>query len=91
MPVSLKELAIISAETLFEANRSALHWEWVAGHAHPERRFDEAAVQFAQSAADLVGYLNYIHPYRVQIVGRRHARGVKEVFVLANAVRTRFC
>ena len=25
----------------------------------------------AQSAADLVGYLNYIHPYRVQIVGRR--------------------
>lgn len=25
----------------------------------------------AQSAADLVGYLNYIHPYRVQLVGRR--------------------
>ena len=25
----------------------------------------------AQSAADLVGYLNYIHPNRVQIVGRR--------------------
>ena len=25
----------------------------------------------AQSAADLVGYLNYIHPYRVQIVGKR--------------------
>ena len=71
MPVSLKDLAIISAEALFEANRAALHWEWVAGHAHPERRFDEAAVQFAQSAADLVGYLNYIHPYRVQIVGRR--------------------
>ena len=23
------------------------------------------------SAADLVGYLNYIHPYRVQIVGKR--------------------
>ena len=71
MPVSLKDLAIVSAEAMFEANRSALHWEWVAGHAHPERRFDEAAVQFAQSAADLVGYLNYIHPYRVQIVGRR--------------------
>jgi len=28
-------------------------------------------VRNAQSAADLVGYLNYIHPYRVQIVGRR--------------------
>jgi HPr kinase/phosphorylase len=61
----------ISAEALFEAHREALRWEWVAGHAHPERRFDEAAVREARSAADLIGYLNYIHPYRVQIVGRR--------------------
>ncbi|MEF7615430.1 HPr(Ser) kinase/phosphatase [Aquincola sp. MAHUQ-54] len=61
----------ISAEALFEEHRVALHWEWVAGHAHPERRFDDAAVRDARSAADLVGYLNYIHPYRVQIVGRR--------------------
>jgi HPr kinase/phosphorylase len=61
----------ISAEALFEEHRQALHWEWVAGHAHPERRFDDAAVRDARSAADLIGYLNYIHPYRVQIVGRR--------------------
>jgi HPr kinase/phosphorylase len=63
--------SVISAEALFEEHRPALRWEWVAGHAHPERRFDEAAVRNAQSAADLVGYLNYIHPYRVQLVGRR--------------------
>jgi HPr kinase/phosphorylase len=62
---------IVSAEALFEEFRAALRWEWIAGHAHPERRFDEAAVQNARSSADLVGYLNYIHPYRVQIVGRR--------------------
>jgi HPr kinase/phosphorylase len=62
---------VISAEALFEEHRTTLRWEWIAGHAHPERRFDEAAVRNAQSAADLVGYLNYIHPYRVQIVGRR--------------------
>ncbi len=62
---------VISAETLFEAHQASLRWEWIAGHAHPERRFDAAAVRDAQSAADLVGYLNYIHPYRVQIVGRR--------------------
>jgi len=61
----------ISAEALFEAHREALHWEWIAGHAHPERRFDDSAVRDARSAADLVGYLNYIHPYRVQIVGQR--------------------
>jgi HPr kinase/phosphorylase len=62
---------VISAEALFDAHRSALKWEWIAGHAHPERRFDEVAVRDAQSSADLVGYLNYIHPYRIQIVGRR--------------------
>jgi len=49
----------ISAEALFEEHRPSLRWEWIAGHAHPERRFDEAAVRNAQSAADLVGYLNY--------------------------------
>jgi len=61
----------ISADRLFEEHRNALRWQWVAGHAHPERRFAEAALRDAQSAADLVGYLNYIHPYRVQIVGTR--------------------
>jgi HPr kinase/phosphorylase len=68
----------ISAEALFEEHRTALHWEWVAGHAHPERRFDEAAVRDARSAADLIGYLNYIHPYRVQIVGRREVAYLSE-------------
>jgi HPr kinase/phosphorylase len=68
----------MSAEALFEAHREALRWEWVAGHAHPERRFDENAIRDARSAADLVGYLNYIHPYRVQIVGRREVAYLTE-------------
>jgi HPr kinase/phosphorylase len=68
----------MSAEALFEAHREALRWEWIAGHAHPERRFDEKAVSDARSAADLVGYLNYIHPYRVQIVGRREVAYLTE-------------
>ena len=62
---------VISAEALFDEHRPTLHWEWLAGHAHPERHFDAAAISEAQSAADLVGYLNYIHPNRIQIVGRR--------------------
>lgn len=65
---------VISAEALFEDLRASLHWEWIAGRAHPERHFAEAAIREAESAADLVGYLNYIHPYRVQIVGAREAR-----------------
>jgi HPr kinase/phosphorylase len=68
----------MSAEALFEAHREALRWEWIAGHAHPERRFDERAIRDARSAADLVGYLNYIHPYRVQIVGRREVAYLTE-------------
>jgi HPr kinase/phosphorylase len=68
----------ISAEALFEEHRQALRWEWVAGHAHPERRFDDSAIRDARSAADLVGYLNYIHPYRVQIVGRREVAYLSE-------------
>jgi HPr kinase/phosphorylase len=69
---------VISAEALFEEFRTTLHWEWVAGHAHPERHFDEAAIRDARSAADLVGYLNYMHPNRVQIVGRREVAYLNE-------------
>ena len=50
----------------------------MAGHAHPERHFDEAAIRDARSAADLVGYLNYIHPNRVQIVGKREVAYLNE-------------
>jgi HPr kinase/phosphorylase len=70
----------ISAEALFEAHRQAMRWEWIAGHAHPERHFDDNAVRDARSPADLVGYLNYVHPYRVQIVGRREV-----AYLLASA------
>jgi HPr kinase/phosphorylase len=80
---------VISAEALFESHRSALHWEWIAGHAHPERRFDEVAVRDAQSSADLVGYLNYIHPYRVQIVGRREVAYLSEASGVSAEIQER--
>ena len=62
---------VVSADVLFEEFRAYLKWQWVAGLGASERRFDEVAVQAASSGADLVGYLNYIHPYRVQILGER--------------------
>jgi len=63
--------SVISADVLFEDHRAQLKWEWIAGQGASERRFDELAVRAARSGADLVGYLNYIHPYRVQILGER--------------------
>ncbi|WP_027016915.1 HPr(Ser) kinase/phosphatase [Comamonas composti] len=69
----------ISADVLFEEFRTSLRWEWVAGLGASERRFDEMAVRSARSGADLVGYLNYIHPYRLQVLGER------EVAYLTNA------
>ncbi len=61
----------ISADVLFEEHRSKFKWEWVAGLGASERSFSEVAVRAARSGADLVGYLNYIHPYRVQVLGER--------------------
>jgi HPr kinase/phosphorylase len=51
----------------------------LSGLSASERRFDEVAVRHARSGADLVGYLNYIRPYRVQVLGER------EVAYLTNA------
>ena len=62
---------VISADVLFEEFRLSLKWEWLAGLGASERRFDEVAVRTARSGADLVGHLNNIHPYRVQILGQR--------------------
>ena len=62
---------VVSADVLFEDHRAALKWQWLTGLGASERRFDEVAVRAARSGADLVGYLNYIHPYRVQILGER--------------------
>jgi HPr kinase/phosphorylase len=62
---------VVSADVLFEDHRDALKWQWVAGLGASERRFDEVAIRAARSGADLVGYLNYIHPYRVQVFGER--------------------
>lgn len=62
---------VVSADVLFEDFRQRLNWQWVASQSAKERHFDEVAVRMARSGADLVGYLNYIHPYRLQVLGER--------------------
>ena len=64
----------VSADVLFEDFREKLAWQWIAGQGASERYFDEVAVRMARSGADLVGYLNYIHPYRLQVLGEREIR-----------------
>ncbi len=70
---------VVSADVLFEEFRGLLKWQWIAGLSASERHFTEVAVRAARSGADLVGYLNYIHPYRAQILGER------EISYLCNA------
>jgi HPr kinase/phosphorylase len=64
----------VSADILFEDFKDKLDWQWIAGQGASERHFDEVAVRMARSGADLVGYLNYIHPYRLQVLGEREIR-----------------
>ena len=75
---------VISADAMFEEFRGSLRWEWLAGLGASERAVRSGRHQPRRSRrADLVGYLNYIHPYRVQILGAR------EVAYLTNAARPR--
>ena len=62
--------SVMSANALFEDHRSRFAWEWVAGRRASDRRFDDIIVQQAKSGADLVGYLNYLHAGRMQVLGR---------------------
>jgi HPr kinase/phosphorylase len=72
---------VVSAVELFKDFKEKLDWQWVAGLNASDRRFDEVMVRQARSGADLVGYLNYIHPYRLQLLGER------EISYLTNATQ----
>lgn len=62
---------VVSAQVLFKDFKTKLRWRWLAGQEALERQFDNVAIRDAHSGADLVGYLNYIHPYRLQLIGHR--------------------
>ena len=65
---------LVSADVLFEEFRNSLKLVWLAGLGASARRFDEEAVRAARSGADLVGYLNYVHPFRAQVLGEREIK-----------------
>ncbi len=58
--------ASVSVKTLFENHRAKLGLEWVAGRLGEERlvQLDET-----KAGGSLIGHLNFIHPYVVQVLG----------------------
>ncbi|MDO4795061.1 MAG: HPr(Ser) kinase/phosphatase [Brachymonas sp.] len=61
----------ITAHTLFQTHQNKFDWHWIAGQNASDRQFHEPAVRAAGSGSDLVDYLNYIHPHRIQVLGER--------------------
>src|SRR5512147_186848 len=59
--------------SLYEDNREALRWTWIAGRGSSERLLDTPATA-GLASADLVGYLNLIHPNRLHVLGQPEVR-----------------
>jgi len=62
---------VVSADVLFDEFRVCSSGSGWPASRLPSAASIEVAVRAARSGADWVGYLNYIHPYRVQILGER--------------------
>lgn len=81
--------ASVSVKTLFENHRAKLGLEWVAGRTGEERlvRLDET-----KAGGSLIGHLNFIHPYVVQVLGTPELRYLQELAKnsRADAVRQLF-
>jgi HPr kinase/phosphorylase len=58
---------ILTANDLFEAQGDVLQLRWLAGKSGQKRLLEPANALFPGMA--LVGYLNFIHPNRIQILG----------------------
>ncbi len=69
----------ITVETLFNDLLDKLNWQWVAGKQAGQRQLDSELLETASSAADLVGFLNYIRPQRIQVLGARELAYLAEV------------
>ena len=59
--------------SLYEDNREALRWTWIAGRSSSERLLDTPATA-GLASADLVGHLNLIHPNRLHVLGEAEVR-----------------
>ena len=58
----------LTTNDLFEALSDALKLNWIAGQAGGSRPLELATAKFPGMA--LVGHLNFVHPNRIQVIGR---------------------
>jgi HPr kinase/phosphorylase len=58
---------ILTANDLFDAQQDSLRLRWLAGKSGQDRLLEPATARFPGMA--LVGYLNFVHPNRVQVLG----------------------
>ncbi len=84
---------ILTANDLFDAQQAALRLRWLAGKSGQERLLEPATARFPGMA--LVGYLNFVHPNRVQVLGsaeveylrrlpdNEHSQAIQNIFACA--------
>jgi HPr kinase/phosphorylase len=60
----------VKVQQLVDANRESLQFSWIAGEAGADRLVGTAS----HAPADMVGYLNLIHPARVHVFGEAETR-----------------
>jgi len=63
----MTSVPVLTAAQVFEAQAAPLELTWLAGRSGGERRLEPPSARFPGMA--LVGYLNFIHSHRVQVLG----------------------
>lgn len=63
------QAAPITVDMIFKAHKQSLSWHWVCGCSWAQNEINPKVVQQAVSSSDLVGYLNFLHPHRIQVLG----------------------
>ncbi|MCG6873039.1 MAG: HPr(Ser) kinase/phosphatase [Gammaproteobacteria bacterium] len=67
----------LSAVEVFNEQQDALRLQWVAGEAGQARLLEAPDARFPGMA--LVGYLNFVHPHRVQVLARKEITYLDEL------------
>ena len=68
---------IVTAGDLYEAQRQTLKLKWLAGRSGAKKLLEPTNAKFPGMA--LVGHMNFVHPNRVQVIGRSEIDYLKKL------------